>query len=490
VNDRLYNDRMLAAAAFVPLLALALPDTFAVESKSARKGAGGDTENLAWELTRHTRERYVGDLDEIKKKGVLRVLTRNNSSAYYISKGEQRGFEFELARELAKNLGVRLAIMVPSSRDDLISILLAGGGDLIAAGMTVTSTRAEQLRFTTPMLRSARYVVTHALDRRLILGPEDLDQTAIHVRFSSTTFTTAKLLEKELPFMLPITEIKEGMEMEEMLERVVSGEYDATIVDEDVFVLEQAVGLPIAARLDIGEPLPKAWATRPDSIALHAVADAFIRKHLRDGLIRILYQRYYLPASKAAAVAHDFDMRADARGRISPYDELFKKEADANRIDWRLLAAIAFTESRFDPAAASPFGAVGLMQVLPATAKEVGISPLGDVASNIRAGARLLRRLIDSFAEDGLEERQQVRFAIAAYNVGLGHVKDARTIATEVGLDKNVWFKNVEEALRLKKLPKWHEKSKFGYCRADEPIQYVSKVQSWYDVYVRYLPGR
>src|SRR5262249_670653 len=153
-------------AVSVSLWAVALPDTFAIESKSAKKGA--EASDLAWELTRHTRERYDGDLEEIKKRGVLRVLTRNNSSAYFISKGEQRGFEFELARELEKDLGVRLAAVVPSSRDDLISILLAGGGDLIAAGMTVTATRAEQVRFTTPMLRSARYVVTHALDRRMI----------------------------------------------------------------------------------------------------------------------------------------------------------------------------------------------------------------------------------------------------------------------------------------------------------------------------------
>src|SRR5205823_12846380 len=133
---------------------------------------------------------YVGDVAEIKKRGVLRILTRNNSSAYFIARGEQHGFQFELARELAKDLGVRLAVVVPSSRDDLISTLLAGGGDMIAAGMTVTATRAEQVHFTTPMLRSARYVVTHALDNKLILGPSDLDQYAIHVRFNSTTYGT------------------------------------------------------------------------------------------------------------------------------------------------------------------------------------------------------------------------------------------------------------------------------------------------------------
>src|SRR5262249_9602617 len=152
------------------------------------------------------------------------------------------------------------------------------------------------------------------------------DQLAIHVRFSSTTYTTARLLESALTFPLPISEIKESMEMEEMLERVASGEFEATIVDEDIFTLERALGLPIASRLEAGVPLPKAWATRPDSLELGLRADRFIRTHLRDGLIRILYQRYYLPTSRTVATAHDHDFRADARGRISRFDELFKKE--------------------------------------------------------------------------------------------------------------------------------------------------------------------
>jgi membrane-bound lytic murein transglycosylase F len=476
-------------ALFVALLALALPDAQRLESRSAAKGAGSGAE-LEWELTRHTRERYVGDLAEIKKHGVLRILTRNNSSAYFIDRGEQRGFQLELAEQLAKDLGVRLAVVVPSSRDDLISTLLAGGGDLIAAGMTATATRAKRVSFTTPILSSPRVVVTHPRTVKPLATLADLGQFTINISFNSTTLDNARALERRLGYPLLLLDIAQGIEMEEMLEKVSSGEYEATIADKDLYELERASGLDLLARIDASEPLPKAWAVRPDSPELLQLADAFVQKHRKDGLIRILYQKYYSATSPRAQSAHQAGLRADSMGRISPWDDDFRREGKQAGVDWRLLAAIAYTESHFNPEAKSPWGATGLMQILPRTAAELGVPQIDGVGANIRAGARYLRRLIDAFAENGLEQRQQVRFAIAAYNVGLGHIQDARAIAPQVGLDRNVWFKNVEEALRLKKQPRWHEKSKFGYCRADEPIRYVSAVQTWYDVYVRYLPSR
>jgi membrane-bound lytic murein transglycosylase F len=444
-------------------------------------------DSMEWELTRHTRERYAGDLAEIKKRGVLRVLTRNNSSAYFIAKGEQRGFQFELAQELAKELGVRVAIVVPPSRDNLIASLLDGEGDVIAAGMTVTPAREEKVLFTYPVLEAPRVLVTHPLTVKTLEKPEDLSQFAVHLSFNSTTRATAKALEERLGFPLLLRDVSDGVEMEEMMARVATGEYEATIVDKDLYELERAAGVEIDARLDVSEPLPKAWAFRKSSPELHAFADKFIRKHRKSGLIKILYDRYYRP-SRTAMAAHEMDQRADHLGSISPYDELFKREAEANALDWRLVAAVAFTESRFDPNAKSAWGAVGLMQVLPSTAKEVGVQ--GDLTkpeNNVRAGVRYLKRLISAF-EETLEPRQRVRFAIAGYNAGLGHVFDARAIAAQIGKNRDRWFANVEEALKLKKQPKWHEKTKFGYCRADETVGYVSRVQARYDVFVRHVP--
>lgn len=466
---------------FAPQL-LAAVATLALAAPPEQKG-------VAEEMTRHTRERYVGDLAEIKKRGVLRVITRNNSSAYFIAKGQEYGFQYEFAAALAKDLGVRLAIVVPPSRDNLIQALIDGDGDVIAAGMTVTSTRADRVLFTSPVWTSPRVLVTHPLTVKPLEKPEDAAAFTIHLSFNSTTRETALELEKQVGVPLFLKDTTGDEEMEEMLAHVASGAYEATIVDKDIFELERASGMEVAARLEIGAPLPKAWAFRKESRALHEHADNFIKKHSKDGLIRILYVKYFGARSRFAKAARDPELRADEHGGgLSPYDAIFKKEAAAVKLDWRLLAALAHTESRFDPEAKSPWGAIGLMQVLPATAQEVGIKDPTAPAENVKAGARYFKRLLDMFADEGLEERQQIRFAIASYNVGYGHVRDARYLAELTGKDKNRWFGNVEQALLLKKQPKWHEKTKLGYCRADEPVHYVSRVQASYDIFVRHVP--
>jgi membrane-bound lytic murein transglycosylase F len=160
----------------------------------------------------------------------------------------------------------------------------------------------------------------------------------------------------------------------------------------------------------------------------------------------------------------------------------------AHGIDWRLLAAVAYAESRFDPKAESRFGAKGLMQLLPSTAKRVGVTDLLDPRKNVLAGARYLERLMKIFADDGVDPRQQIRFALAAYNCGLGHVMDARDIARKIGKDPDRWFNEVEDAMRLKQNPKWHRRTRYGYARARETIAYVSRIQSQYDVFARHVP--
>ncbi|MCA9555237.1 MAG: transporter substrate-binding domain-containing protein [Myxococcales bacterium] len=471
---------MLPLAAALLLLPLAQP---------APGGAADEFANLEVALTRHTRDRYVADLEEIKRRGVLRVLTRNSSSTYFISKGEQRGFQFELVQAFAKELGVRLAIVVPPSRDELIQSLLAGEGDLIAAGMSIAPDRAEKVRFTSTVFTAGRVFVTHRHTIKLVESVADLAQFDIHVSYRSTTYAGVKAAEREAGVPFRILDTGGDVEMEEILDRISAGVYESTVVDESLVALAQAAGADVEARLPLGAPKEKGWAVHPAAPNLADAADEFVRRHRRSGLIRMMYARYMKPDSKFAARARDLEYRADANGKISPYDDLFKEASKETGIDWRLLAAVAYSESRFNPKAASRWGAVGLMQLLPSTAKRVGISKrLQDPRRNILAGARYLRRLCQVFEEDGVAKRQQMRFALAAYNAGLGHIMDARHLAELTGKDRNRWFHNVAEALKLKQDRKWHEKTRYGYARAEETVTYVSKIQSRYDVYVRHVP--
>lgn len=444
--------------------------------------------NLEFTLTRHTRDRYAADLEGIRERGVLRVVTRNNSSAYFVARGRERGFEFELARSFARRLGVRVAFVVPDQRSDLIGMLHAGLADMVAAGMTRTAARAEQVRFSEPLLEADRVVAAHPRLIKRIEKPADLAQLRIHTSFRSTTFRTAVRFAEHHGVSLDLADLPSGIEMEEQLRLVEEGRFEAVIVDANILDLAQAAGVEAEAVWSISRPLPKAWAFHPDAQALQAEADAFIQASQRNGLLNIMYARYYQPHALGFRTAQDVAFRADVDGAISPFDDLFRKGGELADVDWRLLAAVAFAESRFDPTVRSAWGAMGLMQVLPSTARRVGVRDPSTPWGSVRAGALYLRRLIDFFAEEGLPLRQQLRFALASYNAGLGHIIDARKLAPLIERDPNRWFNHVEDALELKRHRKWHERSKYGYARAGETIAYVSRVQAQYDVFVRHVP--
>ncbi|MEM7678429.1 MAG: transglycosylase SLT domain-containing protein, partial [Myxococcota bacterium] len=440
--------------------------------------SGKDLTDLETSLTRHTRYRYTADLEGIRKRGVLRVLTRNSSATYFIARGAQRGFQYELASAFAKELGVRVAMVVPPSRTALIEALLTGEGDVIAAGMSLTPSRAEQVRFTTPLSSAKRVVAIHEASPKPLRSLDDLDQFVLHINKGSTMHRDALMLQNALGRPLKIAFIDDDAEMEEAARRVSAGMYEAIVIDDTLLALAQAAGGKLKSALAFGQARPKAWAVHPGAVDLHAAADAFIRKSQRNRLIPLLYARYYRPSASGARRARDVTYRADDYGRISPYDELFREAGEVTGIDWRLLAAVAYTESRFKPNAKSNWGATGLMQVLPNTGLEVGYRDLKDPRKNVMAGAKYLRRLARRFEEDGVSKRQQIRFAVAAYNAGLGHIRDARKLAEQTGRDPDRWFGHVEEALKLKMHRKWHEKTKYGYARATETVKYVSSVQT------------
>ena len=446
-----------------------------------------DLTDLEMSLTRHTRYRYSADLEGIKRRGVLRVITRNSSATYFIARGAQRGFQYELAGAFARSLGVRLAMVVPPSRTALIEALLTGEGDLIAAGMSLTPARAERVRFTTPLMSAKRVVAIHEQAPKRLDSLEDLDQFVLHINKGSTMHRDALMLERALGRPLRITFIEDDAEMEEAARRVAIGHYEAIVIDDNLLALAQAAGGALKAALPFGVARPKAWAVHPGALELHEAADRFIKKAKRNGLMQVLYSRYYRPSALGARRARDLTYRADDYGRISPYDELFREAGDVTGIDWRLLAAVAYTESRFRPDAKSSWGAIGLMQVLPNTGKEVGYRDVRPPRNNVMAGAKYLRRLARRFEEEGVSKRQQIRFAVAAYNAGRCHIHDARKLARMTKRDPDRWFGHVEEALKLKMDRRWHEKTKCGYARASETVRYVSAVQTRYDAYVRYV---
>ncbi|RMG16728.1 MAG: lytic transglycosylase F [Deltaproteobacteria bacterium] len=445
-------------------------------------------------LTGHTKVRFTGDLDGILKRGEIRVLTRNNAVSYYLHQGTPRGFDYELARMLARDLGVRLVMVVPPTRKDLIPWLLDGRGDLIAASMTITPARAEQVRFTRPYLYVHEVVVQRA-DEPPLRSIQDLAGRTIHVRGSSSYYRTLRALRTQVPFT--VASVPEDMETEEIIDHVARGEFDLTVADEHIAKVEMTWRADIRAELrlpatsaskeagaDESGAKPIAFAVRPTAERLARRVDRFVAKIYR-GLEYNMARRRYFENKKFIRQAKA--ERAGVSGRLSPYDDLLKKYSAMYGLDWRLMAALAYQESHFDPNAESWVGAQGLFQVMPSTAKELGFDDPKDPEQGIHAGIKYFAHLLDRL-DPTIPFRQRVRFALAAYNAGVGHVSDARRIARRKGWDPNRWFGNVEKAMPLLQRPRYYRKARYGYCRGSETVRYVSEIQNRYDNYVKLFP--
>ncbi|MDF1564322.1 MAG: transporter substrate-binding domain-containing protein [Deltaproteobacteria bacterium] len=444
-------------------------------------------------MTGHTEELFTGDLDGIRQRGVLRVITRNNPVTYFLYNGSPRGFDYLLVQRLADRLKVRLEMVLAPSRDLLIPWLLEGRGDLVAASLTVTPDRAEQVTFSRPYLHVDEILVEPAAAPP-VTSKEALAGRTVHVRPSSSYHRTLKAL----GVGVRLVAADETKETEELIDEVARGAIPLTVADSHILQTELTWRDDVRAGLNLtgaepeeeGEqPKPAkaiAFAMRPGSPRLERAVNAFVAASYRDLEYNMARQRYF-ESSRRIAQANAWRVPAEEEGRISPYDDLIRKYSAKYGLDWRLMAALAFQESGFDPEAVSWVGAQGLFQVMPATGKELGFTNLKDPEQGIHAGIKYLRQLIDRI-DPKLPFRQRVRMAMAAYNAGLGHVQDARRLAARRRLDPDRWFGHVEKAMLLLEKPRFHRWARHGYVRGREPVKYVSEIQNRYDNYVKLVP--
>ncbi|MBX2814031.1 MAG: transporter substrate-binding domain-containing protein [Myxococcales bacterium] len=424
---------------------------------------------------------FLGDLEAIKSRGVLRVLTRNNAVSFFIHRGRPVGFEYELVRMLADELHVRLAMIVAPDRASLIPWLREGKGDLIAASLTVSEDRAEDVIFSRPYM-FVDEVVVHPEEERGIQTINDLDTKVVHVRRSSTYWRSLKRLQRK-GLSLQLVPAPEWLETEELIEQVAQGTIPLTVADSHILQVEQTYGTTVKAGPILASPSSNqkglAFAVRPNSRALKAYLDAFVKRTYR-GLAYNIFKKKYFKSSKKIRSFKEF--RVGKTKEISPFDPTIKKYARRYGLDWRLLVAQAYVESGFDAKAKSWVGATGVFQVLVSTGKSMGFNRLSDPEQGIHAGVRYMSQMVERFdPELPLDER--LWFALAAYNAGYGHVYDARRLARKKGWDADRWFANVERAMRLLAQPVYARGARHGYCRGEEPVAYVRSIR---DLYISY----
>lgn len=425
---------------------------------------------------------YLDDLPGIKQRKVIRVLTRNNAATYFLWRGELLGFEYELVRRFAKGHGLRVEMVVPPAREDLIPWLLEGKGDIIAASLTATEQRRKQGVAFSRMYNKVSEVLVARAEEKELKRPQDLAGRTVVVRRSSSYWDTLQRLKKS-GIALILQAAPEDLETEEIIDRVATGEYDVTVSDSHILDIELTWRTGIKAAFPLDQPVVHGWVVRKDDNRLLQAANTFLQKEYRGLFYNITYKKYFKNPRK---IRKHVEQRVDRieGGQLSPYDDLVRKFSKQYGFDWRLVVAQMYQESRFDPNAKSWVGALGLMQVMPRTAREFDFFNLSEPSVGIHAGVRYLYWLTKRFDPE-LAVQDRMWFMLASYNAGFGHVRDARRLAKKMGWAPNRWFDHVERAMLLLAKRKYASQARYGYVRGSEPVKYVREIRDRYNAYVR-----
>ncbi len=434
------------------------------------------------QLVSSRREKHSEDFDGIKKRRTLRVVTRNNAATYFLWRGELLGFEYEMAKAFAKAHKLRLEVLVAPEWERMLPMLLEGEADIAAAFLTPTGSRRKLgVEFSRSYSTASEVVVANARDEAL----SELGQLAgrtLVVRRSSSYWQTLEPLAATLGFTLQAA--PEDEETETIIAKVASGEYDLTLADSNILDIELTWRNDVRAAFPIGDPIEHGWAVRKGNPQLLAEINAFFDKQYRSTFYNLTYAKYFKSANRIRRHKEErLDLNPD--GTVSRYDEIVRRFADQYGFDWRMILAQIYHESRFDPNAKSWAGARGLLQVLPRTARQIGIEGnLVEPEVGIHAGIKYLAWVRERF-EPELPVQDRMWFTLAGYNAGAGHVRDARRLARQMGWNSRRWFGNVEQAMLLLSKRKYARKAAHGYVRGSEPVAYVRQIKQRYDAYVR-----
>lgn len=423
----------------------------------------------------------TNDLNQIiKNKQSLRVITRNSPETYFLWRGELAGFEYELIRKFAKEQSLRLEIIVADSFEQMTKLLAEGQGDLIAAGLSRTQKRRDQLsktfNFSSRYYRVSEVLIAHK-DSAKIINKSDLKGRTIAIRKSSSFYDTAQNLAEK--YGVKIKYLDEELPTELIIEKVANKEIDLTIADSNLVSIEQRFRNEIISPLTFKKSIPYAYIVRKNNRELLTSLNKYIKKIYRGTFYNVVKNKYFGRTKRQSSYREHRIKRGDD---LSPYDKHIKQASKEFQFDWRLITAQMFQESRFNPNAKSNAGALGLMQVLPRTAKEFGYEDLTNPSISISAGVKYLDWTRKRFL-NRVPVSERIFFALASYNAGFGHVRDAQRLAKESGLDPNKWFDNVEKSILLLQQPKYYKKARYGYCRGSEPVNYVRSIQQRYLTY-------
>lgn len=434
----------------------------------------------------------MADLNEIRENGKLVVLTDFNSTNYFIYRGQPMGYQYELLQELADHLKIKLDVIVSNDLEESFNYLVEGRCNLIAINLTVTKERRTYFDFTEPHTQTRQVLVQRKpdnwksltkseLDKKLIRNQLELARKMIYVEKSSSYAERLKNLSDEIGDSIFIEEVQE--DSEQLISLVAAGDIDYTVCDENVALVNQTYYPNIDVSTAISFPQNLAWAVQKGADILKHEINTWLIGFKKTTKYAVIYNKYFRNQRSSQIVSSDYFSLTS--GKISAYDPLIKKYSKQIGWDWRLLASVIYQESRFDPNAESWAGAFGLMQLMPNTARRFGVDRNSPPEQHIRAGVEFIQWLNDRFKVKIPDEQERIKFILASYNIGYGHIEDAMNLAEKNGKDPGIWDKNVDEFLMMKSNPKYYLDPvvKYGYCRGIETYNFVSEVLARYNDY-------
>jgi membrane-bound lytic murein transglycosylase MltF len=420
---------------------------------------------------------WTGDYDGMLKRRRIRVLVVSNKALYFVDNGTQRGIIYDLFSEWEKevNEGRKLPIemvFVPVRRNELLSALVEGRGDIAAADLTETPARKEIVDFSAPLAQGVHEIVVTGPSSPPIASVDDLSGKEVFVRPSSSFWETLTALNERFARegKPPVTlrAAPEELETGDYLEMLNAGLVELVVCDRWKAKFWAQVLDEIQPREDLvlADAGVMAFAIRKDSPQLRAALDPFVKRHAIGTLFGNLELKKYLKTTRWISNA----AAKEDRERFLKLIAFFQKYGNEYAFDWMMLAAQGYQESRLDQNMKSHVGAIGVMQLMPATGKQMSVGDIRQVEANIHAGAKYMRHLMEEYFPDAhFEGPNRTLFAFAAYNAGPGRIAQLRRQAEKEGLDPNVWFENVE-AVAARKVGR-------------ETVNYVANIYKYYIAY-------
>lgn len=417
------------------------------------------------------------ELEQVLKSGEIKILTRNDPTTYYEDADGKTGFEYDLVMLFAEHLDVQPRFIVPDTFMGLLQMLALNEANFAAAGLTITPSRKQLFNFTPSYYKVTQQLIYH----KSRIKPRDLNHLERGILEVVAGSSHAENL-RQLKLSNPDLDWYENDEesSEELVQSVNEGLIDYTISDSNQSEMMQGMYPDLRVAFDISKPESIAWAfPKTGDSSLYLAAVRFLNEIKSDGTLKYLIEKHF-SHTRAINYVGNCTFRKHIKQRLPDYINFFKAAAKKHQLDWKLLAAMGYQESHWDKDARSPTGVRGIMMLTQSTARMMEIKDRTDPKSSIDGGAKYLIRVRDKIP-DRIAEPDRTWMALASYNVGFGHLEDARKLTKQLGGDPDKWA-DVKQRLPLLSKKKWHSKTRHGYARGNEPVTYVENIRSYYDI--------